>query len=399
LRVKIRSKCRRADILLSTSVLLGAVLGAALPAQQRPSDRRVSAALPEVGGEKALKLERKATSRGQKLEFLAVTLLPGRAMNMFQITANLPGKGEVELLDSPLIQVAAQRLTGEAEDVNGNRSFSFGGAFLIPFSSRISGTLSPDGKTLATSWRGHTLTLPVNSNGKYSVHGLIHRDKAEDLKTVTTADGQTETALVHAGNFGGHWLSNTDVYFTVALSGPALDITIIAKNAGNQAEPMAIGWHPYFKIPSGDRAQARLHIPASRTAAVDKIDARTTGEFKPVEGTEFDYRSPEGVALDDHARNINFSDLIRTDGAVDAWLTDPKANYGLHVKALSPHIHTIQVYSPVDRSFAAIEEQFNYPDPWGPEWKGMDTGMVPLEPGQSVTWKVRLELFSPNAGK
>jgi hypothetical protein len=25
----------------------------------------------------------------------------------------------------------------------------------------------------------------------------------------------------------------------------------------------------------------------------------------------------------------------------------------------------------------------------------MDTGMVTLRPGQSVTWKVRLELFTP----
>jgi aldose 1-epimerase len=41
----------------------------------------------------------------------------------------------------------------------------------------------------------------------------------------------------------------------------------------------------------------------------------------------------------------------------------------------------------------AIEDQFNYPDPWGAEWKGMDTGMIKLEPGQSVTWRVRLELF------
>jgi hypothetical protein len=26
----------------------------------------------------------------------------------------------------------------------------------------------------------------------------------------------------------------------------------------------------------------------------------------------------------------------------------------------------------------------------------MDTGMFPLEPGDKVTWKVRLELFSPS---
>jgi aldose 1-epimerase len=81
---------------------------------------------------------------------------------------------------------------------------------------------------------------------------------------------------------------------------------------------------------------------------------------------------------------------------VNAWLADPKSNYGIRVEGLSPHINTIHVYSPKNGAFAAIEEQFNFQDPFGKEWKGMDTGMVPLNPGQSVTWKVRLEIFEPS---
>jgi hypothetical protein len=34
-------------------------------------------------------------------------------------------------------------------------------------------------------------------------------------------------------------------------------------------------------------------------------------------------------------------------------------------------------------------------DAFGAEWKGMDTGMVTLEPHASTTWHVRLELFDP----
>jgi len=63
--------------------------------------------------------------------------------------------------------------------------------------------------------------------------------------------------------------------------------------------------------------------------------------------------------------------------------------------ALSRHINTVQVYSPLDRKFIAIEPQFNYNDPFGKEWGNRDTGMVTLPPGQSVTWKVKLELFIP----
>jgi len=86
-----------------------------------------------------------------------------------------------------------------------------------------------------------------------------------------------------------------------------------------------------------------------------------------------------------------------SDGAVDVKLIDPASNYGVSILGLSPEIRTVQVYSPPTAKFAAIEEQFNFADPFGKEWpKGMNTGMVTLKPGQSVTWHVRVQLFQPN---
>jgi aldose 1-epimerase len=349
----------------------------------------------QVGGADVVRLERRSTSHGRKLEFLSVTLFPGRGMNAFQITGNIPGKGETVLLKSPSVEEAARQLTGEGKDRLGVLNHSFGGAFLIPFSSRITGEVSADGHFLSTKWRGRTITLPLNS-GTYATHGLVNTEKAEDLKTSKTADGETETGVIHAGDFGGHWLSKTDLHFTIALRGDAVDFRITATNVGEEPEPMAIGWHPYFSIPSGDRSQARLHVPAARRALVNKTDARTTGEFEPVENTAFDFRSADGSLLGE-SLNVNLSAFDRSHDGFAAWLSDPKSNYGLRVRALSPQIQTVQIYSPKSDSFVAIEDQFNYPDPWGAEWKGMDTGMVPLGPGQSVTWRVRLELFLPQA--
>jgi galactose mutarotase-like enzyme len=73
-------------------------------------------------------------------------------------------------------------------------------------------------------------------------------------------------------------------------------------------------------------------------------------------------------------------------------LGDPKSNYGIRIRAMSPQIKTITVYAPKNLAAVAIEPQINFPDPFGGEWKDMDTGMVILKPKQSVTWKVRLEL-------
>jgi aldose 1-epimerase len=357
---------------------------------------------PQINGEEVVRLERKPTANGQKPEFLSATVIPGRGMNLFQITADVPGRGKTNVFFSPSLAEAAQTLNGTGADQYGNASFSFGGAFLVPYPNRILGTLSPDKQTVTADWHGHKLSLPANWKGKnpgarpHAMHGLILDMKAEDVKTEQTADGQAVTATIHAGDFGGHWLSSTDLEFRIDLEGDGVTATITAKNVGKEAEPIAIGWHPYFSIPSGDRSQARLHVPGTEMALVNNYDdVFPTGKLKPVKGTPYDFTAPEGKALDDQFLDDNFSHLQRTNGDVDVKLIDPKANYGVDVLGESPEIKTVQVYAPKDKSFTAIEEQFNFADPFGKEWHGMDTGMVTLKPGASVTWKVKVALFTP----
>jgi galactose mutarotase-like enzyme len=324
-------------------------------------------------------------------------------MDLFQITANIPGKGEVSLFASPSVAEAASKMDGGPDDFNGNQSFKSGGAYLVPYANRIRGTLSADKKSITTEWNGKTLTLPANwkdannPNGEWhSMHGLIMNQKTEGVATTTDSDGQTVTGTIHAGNFGGHWLSNTDLTFTIALKGDTVDSTITAKNVGTEPEPMGIGWHPYFAFPSGDRKQAKLYIPGDKRADVNNYgDVFPTGKILPVKGTPYDFTSPEGKALDDLFLDDNFLNLKRDDGKVIVNVVDPAANYGMHIIGLSPEIKSIQVYAPKDKAFTAVEEQFNYGDPLGKVWKGADTGMVTLKPGQSVTWKVRLAIYTP----
>jgi len=361
---------------------------------QKPQSTMVQQ--PQIGGEPVVRLERKATSHGSKPEFLSVTLLPGRGMNVYQITADIPGRGEIPLLNSPPLEELATRLNGTGRDEFGNASFSFGGAFLVPYPNRVLGQLSSDGQSITTSWQGHTLVLPANGRGpgtKFAVHGLILNAKAKDLQTHSMSDGQTETAEIDGGDFGGHWLSSTNLSFVIALTADAVDVEITARNVGGETEPVAIGWHPYFLIPSGDRTQARLHVPATMMAVAK--DAIPTGQLVPVTGTAYDYQSVRGVPLDDNALDTNFSHFKRTNGNIDVSVADPASGYGFRIEGISPQIQTVQVFSPQRSSFVAVEDQFNYTDPFGKEWGKMNTGMVPLRPGQSVTWKVRVGLFTP----
>ncbi|MGC1463242.1 MAG: aldose 1-epimerase [Terracidiphilus sp.] len=393
----------------STRILLGLICIGIVLESSHPSciaaqaaGEQAAAAPLQIGGMAPVILKRVATSNGAKPEFLSLTFLPGLGMNVFQITANIVGKGEIPILTSPSLEELASRLSGRS----GGTGAGFGTAFLIPYPNRIFGELSADRTTLNTEWHGHTLALPANprannptpSSKGVVMHGLIANDLGQELQTKSTVDGQTATAVIHAGSFGGHWPSDTDLHFTFMLTGDVVDEKITATNIGREDEPMAIGAHPYFAIPSEDRAQARLHIPAQKIAGITSYEEEMpTGELKFVSGTLYDYQAEEGVALDNHALDDNFSHLRRTHGVVEVKLIDPEAHYGIDVEGVSPTIKTVQVYSPQGKNFVAIEDQFNFVDPFGKEWKGMDTGMVTLHPGQSTTWEIRLRLLNPVA--
>lgn len=372
------------------------------PAASQPAAQS-QPAVPQIGGQPVVKLTRTGTANGQSPEFLSVTVLPGRGMNVFQITADVPGKGEIPIMASPSLEDAAAKLNGGTGDEYGNASFSFGGAFLVPYPNRIIGKLSADEKTVTTEWHGKTITLPANwhnsadpTKEKHAMHGLILASQTQDVATTSIPDGQSVTGVIHAADFGGHWLSQTDLSFTVTLTGKAVDAIVVAKNVGKDEEPIAIGWHPYFAIPSGDRTQALLHVPGDQLAVVNNYDdVFPTGKLIPVKGTKWDFTAPKGKALGDVFLDDNWSKLQRTDGDVDVTLADPASNYGVKIVGLSQEIKTVQVYAPPTKEFAAIEEQFNFADPFGKEWHGMNTGMVTLKPGASVEWHVRLELFQP----
>ncbi len=249
----------------------------------------------------------------------------------------------MDVLASPNL-AGAKEMLDVKDDAFGDLGYRLGAAFLVPYPNRIRGKLSADGKTLTTSWEGHTLTLPANNIGKnpgaerHAMHGLILKAKTSDVTVKNIPGGQEVTGTIHAGDFGGHWLSKTDLDITITLRAEAVDAVVVAKNVGGDAEPMAIGWHPYFNLPSGDRTQVRIHIPGANLAEVDNYDnVFPTGKLKPVTG-QYDLRAPGGVALAKNFYDDNWSKLTWNNGAVTVKVIDPAAKYGVAIIGLSPEI-------------------------------------------------------------
>lgn len=359
----------------------------------------------EIGGEPAIVLSQPHTADPAKPQILGADIIPGRGMNIYQIHAYIPGKGEIGLLSAPSLVEAKGLLNNGPGDEHGTQSFKAGGAILAPFANRIRGKLSGDGQTITTTINGKPVRLIANWKGQkpgaepHAMHGMIldraFLTGAQDLKS--GPDQASVTGTLEAGDFNGHWPSDTNLTITATLKPSSFGFTVTAKNNGKEDLPVGIGWHPYFAFASGQREQARLKIPAKTRALVNNYDdVFPTGALVPVAGTPYDFSGPGGAPLNKLFMDDCFVDLQKNaDGTVTAEVIDPAAKYGIRIKGISPEITAFQAYAPPDKQFVAFEPQFNWADPYSPIWKGRNTGMKVLKPGESVTYSVELEVFVP----
>ncbi len=330
-------------------ILLGSCV-TRLGAQNKPP---APAAEPiSIGGAPVVILTRPKLPQ-EKPQFLRAVVLPGRGMAVLQIRAYLPGTGEIDLLNSPPL-AEAKRLLDEADDPFGNGVFKIGGAILLPYANRIRGKVSPDGKTITAQVAGKTVTLPANWSGsepgaeRHSIHGLLLKSKFTAVESTNGPQESDVTASLDAGNFDGHWLSDSVVRVETTLQNEAFEMLVSVRNQGHSPLPVGIGWHPYFVLPSGKRQQVRLQLPSQTRAQMNNYDdSFPTGKRVTTKGTPYDFDVPGGSPLGAQYLDDNYSNLnYRKDGSTVSELIDPAAKYGLRLTTLAPPIKSIQVYAP-----------------------------------------------------
>jgi len=379
-------------------VALIAVLGAAYwehgrgnlhKLKQKIGTERMEAPVFQPGGQDPIVLTRTRLMGDTSPEFTSVTLLPGRGMNVLQISVFVPGRGEINLLDAPSTEEAAQRMTGTGSDESGAESLAMGGAFEAPWAGRLpAGTLSPAVR------KGRD--VPSGSIGGEG--GLLLAQPASDSDTSVLPDGGVAQATYVLNNEVTQWPSKTSLTVRVLLSSKSIDLSMTARNTGDAPEPMGLGWRPRFAV-QGDRSRIRLRLPAETRVEVSE-DGTPTGEMLPVAATPYDFTSRQGVLLGNLALDDCFTGLRQNllDSGPVAELSYPFEDLGLRFTSLTPSIRAMQVKSSPDANYLLLALRTNYPDPLGREWaKAGDRGIVILQPGETLQWKVRLEVFTPSS--
>jgi aldose 1-epimerase len=348
---------------------------------------------------KPVVLRAESPGASDRAAFVEAIFLPGRGMDLIKVRGRVPGLSEVDLLHSPSLEEVSAELNGGPDDFMGVHSFRFGGALLVPFANRIRGRVSSDGRSLDTEILGHRVRLPADWQGKHAgaekcaIHGLILAAKLR----VTSVSADHVVARLDAGDFGGYWLSESEIEVRATLRWDMLHLSVSVENTGRDLLPIGIGWHPYFALPSGRRNEARLRLPATLRALVNNYDdVFPTGEVVPVAGTPYDFNGTDGAPLGDRYYDDCFLGLVKSaEKHVAIEVLDAAAHYGFRITGTSPHIRAIQIYSPPDKPFVVVEPQFNLADPFSEVWpKGFDTGMVLLGPGQSTAWSVEWRIFT-----
>ncbi|WP_395672219.1 aldose 1-epimerase [Phenylobacterium sp.] len=349
---------------------------------------------PHIGGLPVVTLSADPAEGAPSI--VEATVLPGRGFMLLQAIAALPSGERVELLHAPSVEAAATQLDGGPEDFAGSRAFSFGGAVLAPYANRIRGRPLAETREIETAIDGEVRRLPRNWGGKapgaetYAMHGLI-LDAAVSFEQVSPAE--VTGSLPRA--FGDHWPGELNLGFAWRLAAGRIELEVSAHNRGEVASPLGIGWHPYFRVPSGGREQARLRVPAAlRTEVNDYDEVLPTGRLLDVAGTPYDFRDAKGRPLGDLYLDDCFTGLSAADGVV-AEMTDPVAGLGVRLTSPSPPVRAVQVYAPPEQPFIVMEPQFNLADPFGAWRAEVDTGMVRVAPGQAATYRVELSLFRP----
>lgn len=330
-------------------------------------------------------------------QLVSADIIPGRGMMLLQLKAKGPDGDVFDLIASPSLDDAARRLNGD-ELTESSPAFAFGGAILAPFANRIRGAAIGDGG-IGIVVLDDIIRLHANWGGKavgaerYAMHGLI----LESAPRLLSHSTDRAAATIISSDFSGAWPGKLELAIEWRLSPQRLRLRLTATNAGDEPSPVGLGWHPYFRIPSGQRDQARLTLPAHSRALVNNYDeVLPTGEVEAVAGTPYDFRT--GKALGDLYLDDCFLELDRADGSIVIQIEDPASRLTIDVRSPSPAVKAIQTYAPPSEAFVVVEPQFNLANPFGEEWGDQDTGMVILEPGEKTTYETSVSLHESAHG-
>jgi aldose 1-epimerase len=261
------------------------------------------------------------------------------------------------------------------------RPTRYGIPILFPWPNRIrEGRFTFDGREYQ---------LPLAPGAPHASHGFVRQRPWTVQAAGTDGRGAFCRASVTIGDDAQDaWPFPCRLTLEYRLAGTTLSIETEAENLGTAPMPMGFGIHPWFDIPfgpTGTRAQTELKVPASSFWELDETTC-TTGAISPI-AVGFDardWRPLEDRFLDDVLTGLQFQ-----DGWFTAEVRDPSNGRALVVRADGAFREHV-VFAPLYAEVVCLEPYTCTTDAFNLAVRGIDSGLVVLEPGQ--TWRGAIEI-------
>lgn len=172
--------------------------------------------------------------------------------------------------------------------------------FLAPWANRLGE------ESFWANGKKYTFNMTLgNVRGPVPIHGLLANS---DLWEVLEVGADRKSAHVTSRlQFWKHpelmaqWPFAHEYEMTYRLADGELEVKVTVKNLSTESMPIALGFHPYYRIPDVPRDRWIASIPARKIAITDSRLV-ATGEFKP-----FDLPNP--TPLLGHPLDTGFADL------------------------------------------------------------------------------------------
>lgn len=226
---------------------------------------------------------------------------------------------------------------------------------LVPYSNRIG--------YARLRWKGHDYTTRPNfGESPHSVHGTGWLRPWERVSS-----SAVEVVLRHRHEADADWPFAFEANQYFDLTPQSLRVEMVVTNLADVAQPVGIGWHPYFP----KRARSRLHIDLS-----DRWDGDAAG--LPV-------RKVAQPGIDADVAHLEF------DHCFDGWRGPARIRDERFALQLTSSLDHLVVYTPQAKDYFCVEpvshvsNAIHMADP-------LAHGLRSLEPGESTRAWMQLDV-------
>jgi len=221
-----------------------------------------------------------------------------------------------------------------------------------------------------------------NVRGAIPIHGFVTTtDQWTIVETGADASSAWLTSkleLFRQPAWMKQWPFAHTIEITHRLRQGVLEVRTVITNVSAEPMPVAVGFHPYFRLADSRRDDWKLAVGA-RTHWLLAPNKVPTGETEPIERV---FPNPAAAGLAAYNLDDVFGDLVR-DGDQRATMTVSGRSQRLDV-VLGPNYRAVVIWAPKEREFICVEPMAGITDSINLAQRGIYKELQTVAPG--ATW-------------